>query len=119
MKTAMGTNVKIVVNESARPKVRAMFEALGVNAGTSPMEHADVYALGDGARVGFFFVSAADALDEEQLGRSVWLEFRVADVLAARDALDRLSIERVEYDDTTHSYHRAPGGLVFRLAALG
>ena len=118
MKTAMGTNVKIIVNESARPRVRAMFEVLGVRDHESPVESADVYVLGDGAHVGFFFVEASEALDEKELARSVWLEFRVEDVTAARDALDRLSIERVDYADPTHTYHRAPGGLVFRLAAL-
>lgn len=118
MQTAMGNHVKILALESARPKVRAMFEALGVLERTSPVDDADVFVLGDGAHVGFFFVPASEALDGEQLGRSVWLEFRVGDVAAAREALDRLSIERVDYFDTTHSYHRAPGGLVFRLAAL-
>lgn len=119
MNTAMGTNVKVIVDERARPDVRAMFEALGVNERTSPVESADVFVLGDGAHVGFFFVPPEEALDEQGLARSVWLEVRVDDVEAARAALDGLAIERVPYHDVTHSYHRAPGGLVFRLASLG
>lgn len=119
MSTAMGTNVKVIVSASARPRVRAMFEAIGLEAPKSPAEHLDVFALHDGGNLGFCFVPAEEALGEEELARSVWLELRVGDVDAVARALDAQSIPRVEYSDTTHPYFRAPGGLVFRLARLG
>lgn len=116
MKTAMGTNVKVIVGEAARPRVRAMFEALGVTQRQELPEGIDIFVLDDGGNVAFFY---GDALGEEDLSRAVWLELRVDALEEAEKALDALSIPRVEYVDKTHSYFRAPGGLVFRLAALG
>ncbi|MBZ0116595.1 MAG: hypothetical protein K8H88_06365 [Sandaracinaceae bacterium] len=117
MKTAMGTNVKVIVSEAVRPKLGAMFEALGVLERKSPGPQIDVYTLHDGGNLGFFF--QPEALDEHQLAGSVWLEVRVDDPDGAARALDALAIPRVDYMDKSHVYFRAPGGLVFRLAPLG
>lgn len=115
--TTLGKNVKITAPQSIRPRARAVFEALGARLVT-PSDSMDVFALDGGSNIGFDYIADADALTAAQMRISVWLEIAVANVDRARDQLDALGLERLDYRDKDHTYFIGPAGVVFRLAAL-
>ena len=110
----LGKNVKVTAPASVRPRVRAMFEALGA-AVKQPAPPMEVYVFGDN-NVGFQYVPDSEALTPAQMRIAPWLELLVADVPAATAKLEALGTERVPYHDQEHPYFAAPGGVVFRLA---
>jgi len=112
---ALGINVKITAPESARPLVRAVFEALGGRR-ESPNGRMDAFATDVGGHIGFDYVADAEALTPAQLRIAPWLELVVDDVEVARTRLEALGLARLDYEDKTHPYFIGPGGFVFRLA---
>lgn len=115
----LGKNVKVTAPASVRPRVRALFEALGATV-KQPAPPMEVYVFptpGGDNNVGFQYVPDAEALTPAQMRIAPWLELRVADVAAAAAKLEALGTERIPYHDQEHPYFAAPGGVVFRLAA--
>jgi hypothetical protein len=115
--TRLGRNVKITLGESRRATFRAAITALGCDV-VSPNAEMDVYRFADGSMLGAQIVADDQALPEDLLEKAPWLELAVDDVPLATAKLDSLGLSRVEYHDNGHAYFRAPGGVVFRLAAL-
>ena len=109
----LGSNVKITAPRSARPQVRATFEALGASRGGSG--EWDLFVV-PGGHIGFSYVPDAEALTPAQMRLAPWLEIGVPDVEAARARLEALGLTRIDYEDKTHAYFVGPGGFVFRLA---
>lgn len=114
--TILGRNVKITLARGRRDSFRAVMTALGCDS-LNPNEDMDLYRFADGSMLGAQVVGDADALAESVLEKAPWLELVVGDVAGAATKLDELGVSRVDYHDRTHAYFRAPGGVVFRLAA--
>jgi catechol 2,3-dioxygenase-like lactoylglutathione lyase family enzyme len=108
--------MKLTIDRAHRDRTRALFTEILGCATVSPMPDLEVYKLDDGFGIGVYFVDAADALPPDEQLKSAWLEFLVDNVDAAVRALDALGLERHTYVDTAHTYFRAPGGYVFRVA---
>jgi len=113
----LGKNVKITAGRGRRGALSELFrEALECEM-ASPVDDFDIYTFSDGAHVGIYFVADEEALTEAQLYCAPWLEFIVADPVAAKAALSNQGVTSFSYErDPEHDYFRAPGGQVFRLA---
>ena len=108
--------MKWTAGKTHRPVLNRLFrEVLGA-AGTTPRPEIDSFVFDGGFTIGVFFVEDKAALAEADQPKASWLEFLVEDPAAVGRQLDTLGIERIDYADKDHSYHRAPGGPVFRLA---
>ena len=79
---------------------------------------ADRYEFTGGAVLGFFFVDAADAPTEAEYLKATWLEIEVDDPAAWKARLQAFGVREVEFPDPTRFFFQAPGGPVFRLAAM-
>jgi len=114
--TTLGRNVKLTIPRARRATFRAAMTALGCDV-LGPQGAMDLYRFEDGSMLGAEIVDDGDALPEVALEKAPWLEIVVADVSATSARLDGLGLAHVDYRDKTHAYFRAPGGVVFRLAA--
>jgi hypothetical protein len=112
-----GRNMKVTLGASQRaPWTAMMTDAFGATF-ADPMDAMRIFTLTDGFSLGAQFVEDAVALTPEQSFLAPWLEFRVPNLDATAAVLAKLGVESFEYVDATHTYYRAPGGLVFRLAS--
>ncbi len=112
-----GRNMKVTLGASRRAAWTAMMtEAFGASF-ADPMPSMRIFTLTDGFSLGAQFIEDGGALTVEQSFLAPWLEFRVPDLEATSAVLAKLGVESFEYVDATHTYYRAPGGLVFRLAS--
>jgi hypothetical protein len=84
----------------------------------SPRPDLDLYEFAGGEVLGLFFVDAADALSEADYLKATWLEIKVDDPERWKTRLQAFGVEKVEFPDPTRFYFQAPGGAVFRLAAM-
>ncbi len=115
----IGNNVRITVARGHRPALARMFtEALGCSVIQPPGATDMEVFLFEGGGIGAYYVDDDRALTPAQARDGAWLEFLVADPEEARVALAAQGIEPFEYHDREHLYFAAPGGQVFRLAAL-
>ena len=114
---SIGNNQKWTLSSDTRDGLRAFFEAgLGAKR-VKELPDLDAFALDGGQMIGVQYLAPARALDAEQLFLAPWLEFLVEDVKAAITRMESLGLERVDYFDKEHTYFKAPGGIVFRLAS--
>ena len=115
--TTIGNNMKWTMNSALREKLRAFFEQ-GLEAKRVKEEPAmDVFSLVPGGTIAVIYVDPSKALTAEQLATSPWLEFLSPKLGDAIARLDKLGVERLEYFDKANVYFKAPGGVVFRIAA--
>jgi len=113
----VGQNMKWTIQRGDREKMKAFFEQ-GLSAKrVKELPDTDLYALEGGGMIGCALVDASGALTEQQAFLAPWVEFEVADPKATIQAFEKLGLKRVDYFDKEHAYFRAPGGVVFRLAA--
>jgi len=111
-----GMNLKLTIEESHRPRVRALFvDILGARA-VAPTPRLEAYKTEDGGSVGVFYVPATEALSTEDQRKGAWLEFRVDDPDAVASRIVASGVAPVAYEDKSHHYFQVPGGPVFRLA---
>ena len=115
-RSAGGRNLLLTLPESRRAEIEALFVEVIGSTPASPTPAIRTYALGDGFSVGVVYVDGDPLGDRWR--QAPWLEFRVADVDAVRNELRARGVEDVSHEDVAHSYHRLPGGPVFRIAAL-
>jgi catechol 2,3-dioxygenase-like lactoylglutathione lyase family enzyme len=108
--------MKWTASTEVRAQMRAFFEkGLGARRVKDDGD-TDAFVLDSGCMVGIEFVDPSRALSAAQAWLAPWAEFEVADVQAAISAMEKLSLERVEYFDKSHAYFLTPAGIVFRLA---
>jgi len=112
---SFGSNLKLTIHRDHQDAVHSLFtEVLGCQS-QQVMPGLSLYVFGDGACVGAYF--GEQGLPDEVAALAPWLEFAVDDVVSTREALDAQGVERVPYAaDPAHTYHRIPGGPVFRIA---
>ncbi|MCA9709949.1 MAG: VOC family protein [Myxococcales bacterium] len=117
--TTLGANVRCVAGASHREAIATLYtEVFGAKA-LRPQPDLDVYALGGSAHVGVYFVPDDEALTPgQQEAVGTWIELCVEDVAATQAELERRGFAPLTYHDQAHAYFQAPGGQVFRLAAL-
>jgi hypothetical protein len=114
----LGRNIRSAAPLSARDRIRAFWIGVFGCDHMSPRADVDVFAFRDGSRIGVYFVDDADALDDEQHRKGgTWIEIRVDDEQAMRDAIAAAGAARLSYHDDGHAYFQAPGGQIFRVAA--
>ena len=112
---SFGSNLKLTIHTDHQPRVHALFTEVFGCSFQEPMPGLSLYVFGDGACVGAYFGDQGLPDDVAQL--APWLEFTVDDVERTRGAMAKLDIEAVPYAvDPDHTYHRIPGGPVFRIA---
>lgn len=114
--SSFGKNLRLSVARAHRSAVHTVFTEVFGATHESPGPAFDRYVLADGFGIGVFWTET-EPFDDAGWLRAPWLEFRVADGDAVRAALTRLGVAGVPHDDKAHTYHRIPGGPVFRLAA--
>lgn len=116
--TKFGRNMKVTLKESLRePFTKMMVEVFGCEA-ADPMPSMRIFTLPDGFSLGIELVSEDSALDQDAFFVAPWLEFLVDDIEGTTQALLQRGATTFDYFDKAHTYFRAPGGLVFRLAAV-
>ena len=117
MTTLFGRNLKLSVDRALQSNVRRFYEeGFGCERRT-PNDKLDQFIFGAGESLGVFYVDAVQALPESSWEHAPWLEFIVdEDPKAVATRLLALGGTLVEYTDKSHTYLRAPGGPVFRLA---
>ncbi len=118
MSTQFGRNMKITLGESQREPFTRMMTEVFASTSADPMPAVRIFAMPCGFSLAAQFVSDEAALDRDAYFIAPWLEFLVPDVAAATEKLLAVGATTFEYVDTSHTYFRAPGGLVFRLAAV-
>lgn len=116
--TKFGRNMKVTLGESERDAFTQMMTEVFGSSAADPMPTMRIFTMPDGFSLGAEFVADGQALDADQCFIAPWLEFLVADVQATTKRLLEVGATTFDYVDTTHTYFRAPGGLVFRLATL-
>lgn len=116
--TMFGRNLKLTIGRSHQAAFGVLFtEVFGCTV-QAPAPNLRLYRLKDGFSIGVFFVDDSLALSEAQWLLAPWLEIQVPDLDAARREMHTRGIALVPYDDQNHTYHRIPGGPVFRLAMV-
>jgi hypothetical protein len=114
--TTFGRNLKLTASRDLRQKVHEFF-VRGLEASTREVSpDLQLYVLGDGFNIGVYYVDPSKALTDEQGLAGPWLEFLVDDVEATFRKLLELGGREIDYQDKSHHYVQAPGGLMFRLA---
>ncbi len=115
-----GDHLKMHLPHSKREQAREFYEdLLGCKLlPQTPFPDLDLYEFDDGTVLGLFFVDADQALAEPEYLKAPWLEIKVEDPRELRDRLEDFGVTRVDFPDPTRFYFQAPGGQVFRLAAL-
>jgi hypothetical protein len=116
----IGNHLKMTLAFGLRTESRAFYrEVLGCRGLPSPRPDLDLREFEGGFILGLFFVSRDEVLSDAQHERATWLEIQVSDPIAVKARLLAFAVPEVVYEDRTRFYFRAPGGGVFRLAALG
>lgn len=114
--STFGRNMRLTIGRSHQAAVGVLFtEVFGCSV-QAPAPNLRLYRLSDGFAIGVFFVDDVHALSEAHWPLAPWLEFQVPDLDSTRRELRSRGIEIVPQDDQNHTYHRIPGGPVFRLA---
>jgi hypothetical protein len=116
----MGNHSKLTLPFEQRARVREFYSGIcGCRVLDSPNANLDLYEFHGGFVVGAYFVEAAAALSEGDYMKAIWLELKTDDVAGCLAKLRAFGVEELPYADASHVYFKAPGGQVFRLAALG
>jgi hypothetical protein len=117
--TAIGNHLKMQLPRELRERAKAFYgDVLGCPSLDSPLPELDLYAFDGGFVLGIFFGAADEALTADDHLRGTWLELKVADPEAVKRRLLAFGVSEVDYVDRSRFYFQAPGGQVFRLAAL-
>lgn len=116
--TRFGTNLKLDVARRHQAAFDAVLREVFAAEPRVPFPALTQYILADGFSIGVFWGDDDQVLPDAAWMRAPWLELAVVDVAETRAALAARGVEAVPYpQDPAHSYHRLPGGPVFRLAA--
>ncbi len=116
--TKFGRNMKVTIARSQCDAFTAtMADVLG-STWVDATPQMRIFTMPDGFSLGAQLVGEDEALSDESMFLAPWLEFLVENIEEKTTALLQAGCTTFEYVDTTHTYFRAPGGLVFRLAAI-
>ena len=114
-----GNHVKMTVAARLRARTRDFYAGLlECKVLESPMPDLDLYEFAEGVVVGLFFVDEAEAPSEADCLKGTWLEIKVDDPAQWKARLQSFGVREVEFPDPTRVFFQAPGGQVFRLAAM-
>jgi len=91
---------------------------LGCKVLESPQADLDLYEFAEGVVLGLFFVAPWQAPSEADCLKGTWLEIKVDDPALWKERLQAFGVREVEFPDPTRFFFQAPGGQVFRLAAM-
>jgi catechol 2,3-dioxygenase-like lactoylglutathione lyase family enzyme len=113
-KISFGNHSAIRVPHNLQEKIRKFYrDVLGCEI-TKTTDDVDYFRLGDNFFVAFLYEDSA--LSEPEFLKSIWLEIKADDVLAAKKKILAFGVTEVNSRDKAHLYFQAPGGQVFRLA---
>jgi catechol 2,3-dioxygenase-like lactoylglutathione lyase family enzyme len=113
-RVSFGNHSAIRVPQNLRQKIRQFYgDVLGCEI-TKQTDDVDYVRMGDNFFVAFLYDDGA--LSEPEWLRSIWLEIKADDVLAAKKKILAFGVKEVTSRDKSHLYFQAPGGQVFRLA---
>jgi catechol 2,3-dioxygenase-like lactoylglutathione lyase family enzyme len=113
-KVSFGNHSAIRVPHSLQEKIRKFYgDVLGCEI-TRKTDDVDYFRMGDNFFVAFLYDDSA--LSEPEWLKSIWLEIKADDVLAAKKKILSFGVQEVNSRDKAHLYFQAPGGQVFRLA---
>jgi catechol 2,3-dioxygenase-like lactoylglutathione lyase family enzyme len=112
-KVSLGNHSAIRVPHSLQEKIRKFYrDVLGCEI-TRKTDDVDYFRIGDNFFVAFLYEDGA--LSEPEWLKSIWLEIKADDVLAAKKKILAFGVQEVNSLDKAHLYFQAPGGQVFRL----
>ena len=113
-KISFGNHSAIRVPHSLQEKIRQFYgDVLGCEI-TRKTNDVDYFRMGDNFFVAFLYEESD--LSEPEWLKSIWLEIKADDVLAAQKKILAFGVNEVNSRDKAHLYFQAPGGQVFRLA---
>jgi hypothetical protein len=113
-KVSFGNHSAIRVPHSLQVKIRKFYrDVLGCEI-TKTTDDVDYFRMGDNFFVAFLYEDSV--LSEPEWLKSIWLEIKADDVLAAKKKILAFGVKEVNSQDKAHLYFQAPGGQVFRLA---
>jgi catechol 2,3-dioxygenase-like lactoylglutathione lyase family enzyme len=113
-KISFGNHSAIRVPHSLQEKIRKFYgDILGCEI-TKKADDVDYCRMGDNFFLAFLYDDSA--LSEPEWLKSIWLEIKADDVLAAKKKILAFGVKEVNSRDKAHLYFQAPGGQVFRLA---
>jgi catechol 2,3-dioxygenase-like lactoylglutathione lyase family enzyme len=112
-KVSFGNHSAIRVPHSLQERIRKFYrDVLGCEI-TKTTDDANYFRMGDNFFVAFLYDDSA--LSEPEWLKSIWLEIKADDVLAAKKKILAFGVKEVNSRDKAHLYFQAPGGQVFRL----
>jgi hypothetical protein len=115
----IGNHMKMNVSSKLRAKTQTFYEdVLGCKPMTSPMPDLDLFEFDGGFVLGVFFVDEGETLSVEDQRKATWLEIKTKNVDALKRRLQKFGVTELDYVDKSRFYFQAPGGQVFRLAAM-
>jgi hypothetical protein len=115
----IGNHLKMNVPRDLRARTRDFYGSLlGCKSMASPSPDLDLYEFDGGFVLGLFFVVTSNCLSEAEYLKGAWMELKVDDPATWTERLIAFGVKPVEYPDATRFFFEAPGGQVFRLAAL-
>lgn len=102
-----------------RQKVRAFYvDLLGCQSLPAPSAALNLFQFADGFIFGVYFTEADECLPDNELLKATWLELKTDQPDALKQKLLAFGITEIPYPDKSHFYFQAPGGHVFRIAAV-
>jgi catechol 2,3-dioxygenase-like lactoylglutathione lyase family enzyme len=113
-KVSFGNHSAIRVPHSLQENIRKFYGDILGCAITKKTDDVDYFRMGDNFFVAFLYDDSA--LSEPEWLKSIWLEIKADDVLAAKKKILAFGVKEVNSRDKAHLYFQAPGGQVFRLA---
>jgi hypothetical protein len=114
----IGLNHRLSVARPLKEQTRALYAGVLGATTKSPRPEVEIFRFANGSAIGVFYLEPSEALTPAQHLNALWLEFEVDDLPGTIAGLAKLGIRPFDYFDQEHHYFQAPGGQVFRLAAL-
>lgn len=119
MTVLLGNHSKIQVPKGLKQKVRDFYIGLlGCKSLPANSPSVELFEFDNGFIFGVFFVEGRECLSEDEQLKGTWLELKAEDPEELKERLLAFGVKEIDYQDKTHFYFQAPGGQVFRVAAL-
>ena len=110
---SFGNHSAIRVPHGLQERTRQFYrDVLGCEI-TKKTDDVDYFRMGNNFFVAVLYEDGA--LPEADWLKSIWLEIKADDVLAAKKRILAFGVKEVDSQDKAHLYFQAPGGQVFRL----
>lgn len=120
MAVIIGNHLKMHLPHHLRERASRFYtEILGCRKLTEiPYPNVDLYEFQGGFVIGLFFCDEKETLSEREHLMATWMEIKTDNPEALKQRLIDFGVREAEFEDKSRFYFQAPGGQVFRVAAM-